>query len=363
LFPEGRVPEGFKDRLIDTMSQKWGQFFSGIFKYENYSRKYKDFYSYERKCQFWENKSAKVYCYKDDLPFNPKGVALFIPSLMNSPSLFHIPVKNFAKEIQKVSFIPVFFDWGEEGHKNNYDFSGYVEEILMPAYMAVHNRFGLPIYLIGHYIGAIAACALSVLLRNEQKKLARPAGSILLAMPWDFGCYPRSERKFLSKIAQIHVEQSLHRQSRCSWLLQILLNGFYPEKIFKDFCWFDKEIKNKEAEYFVQVWDWLNDTRLLSDKFLMQCLGDWFRDNNLVKKKLYVCGQTIDPKLIKHPVLVVNPLNDKIVPYASIRKFVRKLREVVCLFPNIGFLEFFAGEGAQADPVSPCVDWIKKHGG
>jgi hypothetical protein len=360
IFPDGRAPDKLKQEVDELISKRWSKFVLSITKYAEYPRNYVRFCSKERRHNVWEDKTAKAYCLKDFLPFLPKGVMLFISSPMNTSSLFHLPAMTLANEMQNTSMISVFLDWGEEGYKHDYDFSEYVENILMPAYVAVSNRFGLPVYLMGHHMGSIAACSLSVLLKNDDK--AKPAGTVLMSMPWDFRDYTRTEQNALDQILIAYILQKLEKGEQFSFLLQILLNCFYPGKIFKKICNFADETDQDKKELFVQIFDWLCDTRRLSKKFAMQFVLDWFKKNSIINKELYVCGQLLDPRRIMNPVLLINPLQDKVVPYTSSKKFIRQLRDCSLLSPDTGFFGVFVDEKANEMFADGFRSWIIKTG-
>ncbi|MDR1031895.1 MAG: hypothetical protein LBL30_02100 [Holosporales bacterium] len=344
--------------MDDLISDRWNKFVLSITKYAEYPRNYVHFCSEGRRHNIWEDKTAKAYCLRDFLPFLPKGVMLFISSPMNTPSLFHLPAMTLANEMQNTSMISVFLDWGEEGYKNDYDFSEYIENILMPAYAAVSNRFGLPVYLMGHHLGSIAACSLSVLLTNED----RPAGTVLMSMPWDFRDYTHTEQNALDQILIAYILQKLEGEEQFSFLLQILLNCFYPGRMLKKICDFASEPDQDKKELFVQIFDWLCDTRRLPKKLVMQFVLDWFRQNSILKKEFYVCGQLLDPRRIMNSVLLINPLRDRVVPYASSKKFVRQLRDCSLLSPDTGFFGIFTDEKANEMFANGFKSWIMKTG-
>ncbi len=345
----------FNTLVEGCVQERFEKFIHGVVKYQKFNRDYKNFDKEQDRVPFWSSGSASVYGYKTLWPFTPKAIAFFISAPMNNPSIFHLPANNFAKHLLKLSILPIFLDWGKHTHKENYDMTGYIEHILMPAYKTVYEQFKLPIYTFGYCLGGVLTNILSVLLKDSQ---IRPAGSVLMATPWNFRCYQPSEQQLIDRFITKYAKNVSLSIQELNGLLKKLLSSLQAGTVINKFSKFADEENEKKIELFVQVEDWINDLRPLSEKFFSECLMNFFKENRLFNKKLYINNQLIDSDFVNHSVFIITPTKDKIVPFNASDGLVGIDADVTAVRPNVGHVGFMVGSRSEEEFVFPCMSWL-----
>src|SRR5205814_98151 len=138
------------------------------------------------------------------------------------------------------------------------------------------------------------------------------AGPAVLATPWDFHAERAHPARFFGLLADclpllcdnqgalpVEVIQSLF----------FMLDPFSAERKFTRFAALDPN--GDTARAFVALEDWVNDGVPLAAAVARDCARSWYGDNEPARGLWQIGGETVDPKHLRWPALVVVPDRDR----------------------------------------------------
>ena len=253
----------------------------------------------------WRNGSTRLLDYG-----GPGRPVLVVPSLINRYYIVDLlPERSFARFLRAAGLRPLVVDWGEPGDaEQGFGLDDYIAGRLDAAASAALDLAGAPLAIAGYCMGGLLALALA------QRRIGQIAGLALLATPWDF----HAERPEQARVLGTLVETAASGDTLPLWIIQSLflsLDPFLAEGKFIRFAGLDPE--SEAARDFVALEDWLNDGVPLAAGVARQCALAWYRDNQPGRGAWQVAGETIAPRRLDRPALVVVPRRDRIVPPRS----------------------------------------------
>jgi polyhydroxyalkanoate synthase len=281
---------------------------------------------------------------------------LVVPSLINRFYVLDLlPELSFLRHLARRGLRPLVVDWGAPGsQERSFDLTDYIAGRLESAFDAAASLAGTPVGVAGYCMGGLFALAVA-LRRPEQT-----ACLALLATPWDFHAGHASPARVFGLIADclpllcdehgtlpVDVIQSLF----------FLLDPFAAERKFTRFAALDPN--SNEARAFVALEDWVNDGVPLASAVARDCASSWYGANAPARGQWRIGGETVDPKQLRSPALVVVPSRDRIVPPSSAAPLAAALDCATVLRPRLGHVGMMSAARAPATLWSAIADWLQ----
>jgi polyhydroxyalkanoate synthase len=281
---------------------------------------------------------------------------LVVPSLINRFYVLDLlPERSFLRHLAGRGLRPLVVDWGEPGGaERKFDLTDYVAGRLESAFDAALRLAGAPIGVAGYCMGGLFALALALRRPDQTACLA------LLATPWDFHAERAQPTRFLGLIADcvpllcddqgalpVEVVQSLF----------FMLDPFSAERKFTRFATIDPN--GDKARAFVALEDWVNDGVPLAAAVARDCARSWYSDNQPARSLWQIGGQTVDPKQLRSPALVVVPSRDRIVPPSSAEALAAALGGATVLRPPLGHVGMMSAARAPETLWTEISVWLR----
>ncbi len=301
----------------------------------------------------WHEGTTRLLDYGSD-PAGP--VILVVPSLINRFYVLDLlPERSFLRHLAGRGLRPLVVDWGAPGsEERSFDLTDYVVGRLESAFEVASALAGAPIGVAGYCMGGLFALALALRRPGETACLA------LLATPWDFHAEREQLTRFFGVIADylpllcddqgalpVEVIQSLF----------FMLDPFSAERKFTRFATLDPDGDNARA--FVALEDWVNDGVPLAALVARDCARCWYSENQPARGLWQIGGQTVDPKELRSPALVVVPGRDRIVPPSSAEALAAALGGAAVLRPPLGHVGMMSTAGAAVMLWAAIADWLR----
>ncbi|HMD62385.1 MAG TPA: alpha/beta fold hydrolase [Stellaceae bacterium] len=283
-------------------------------------------------------------------------VILVVPSLINRFYVLDLlPKLSFLRHLAGRGLRPLVVDWDAPGREErNFDLTDYIAGRLESAFDAALRLAGMPIGVAGYCMGGLFALALA---------LRRPDGTAcltLLATPWDFHAERAQPARFFSLIGDCLPLLCDERGTVPVEVIQSLffmLDPFTAERKFTRFATLDPD--SDEARDFVALEDWVNDGVPLAAAVARDCARSWYGDNEPARGLWKISGETVDPKLLRRPALVVLPSRDRIVPPSSAAPLAAVLGGATVLRPPLGHVGMMSTARAPAMLWNAIADWLR----
>jgi polyhydroxyalkanoate synthase len=283
-------------------------------------------------------------------------VILVVPSLINRFYVLDLlPERSFLRHLAERGLRPLVVDWGAPGREERkFDLTDYVAGRLESAFDAALRVAGAPIGVAGYCMGGLFALALALRRSDETACLA------LLATPWDFHAARAQPARFFGLIADclpllcddqgalpVDVVQSLF----------FMLDPFSAERKFTRFAALDPN--GDKARSFVALEDWVNDGVPLAAAVARDCARSWYGGNDPARGLWQIGGETVDPKRLRSPSLVVVPSHDRIVPPSSAEPLAVALGAATVLRPPLGHVGMMSAARAPETLWTAIAGWLR----
>jgi polyhydroxyalkanoate synthase len=282
-------------------------------------------------------------------------VILVVPSLVNRFYVLDLlPERSFLRHLAGQGLRPLVVDWGAPGREERkFDLTDYVAGRLESAFDAAFGLAGAPIGVAGYCMGGLFALALALRRPDQTACLA------LLATPWDFHAERAQPAGFFGLIADclpllcddqgtvpVEVIQSLF----------FMLDPFSAERKFTRFAALDPN--GDKARTFVALEDWVNDGVPLAAAVARDCARSWYGGNEPARSQWQIGGETVDPKRLRSPALVVVPSRDRIVPPSSAEALATAFGGATVLRPPLGHVGMMSTARA-AELWTAIANWLR----
>jgi polyhydroxyalkanoate synthase len=184
-------------------------------------------------------------------------------------------------------------------------------------------------------------------------------GLACLATPWDFHA-ERPHQARLIGAALPALEPMLRQSGELPVdVIQALFAGLDPLLVVRKFVKFaGLDPASPSAAQFVALEDWLNDGVPLAAEVARECLGGWYGDNTPARGEWRIAGQSVNPREIQVPALIVVPHADRIVPPPSALGLVAQMPQAAVMRPHSGHIGMVAGGGAMDQLFKPLAEWL-----
>lgn len=298
----------------------------------------------------WREGSARLLDYGSGKGGQP---ALFVPSLINRAYVLDLDEqRSLMRFLAQNGIRPYLLDWGipSEGERS-FGIDAYVSRL-----HAALAQFKQPPHLVGYCMGGNLALAAALTKPELIRSLA------LLATPWDFhadeACKAEALRAALlykswrpgcSLVGELPVD--------LIQTLFALLNPLTPQRKFMALA---DETDEDEVRDFVVLEDWLNDGVPLTLPVADSCIYSWYERNDPARGEWQVLGQTIDPKKLLMPALVIVPENDRIVTPTSALALANALPSRTIINVPLGHIGMIVSHAAPAYSWGPLLAWLRR---
>ncbi len=301
----------------------------------------------------WREGTTRLLDYGGD---TAGPVILVVPSLINR---FHVldllPERSFLRHLAGRGLRPLVVDWGAPGRsERKFDLTGYIAGRLDSAFDAALSLASTPIGVVGYCMGGLFALALAL------RRPDRTACLALLATPWDFHTESGQQARFFGLIADCLPLLCDHLGALPVEVVQSLffmLDPFSAARKFIRFAALDPN--GDKARAFVALEDWVNDGVPLAARVARDCARSWYGDNEPARGLWQIGGETVDPKRLRLPALVVVPTRDRIVPPSSAEPLAAALGSATVLRPPLGHVGMMSAARAPAILWTEITDWLR----
>lgn len=284
---------------------------------------------------------------------------LLVPSLINRSHILDLlPERSMLRHFAAQGYATILLDWGktlDDPGQLSLDLA--LQDRLLPALQHVAERTGQRIHVLGYCMAGTMLAGAAMAAQDLMRSL------IFLAAPWDF----HAGGQGLLRQVQFWAPSAFPMMAEKTYLpvewIQTLFAALDPQITAKKFSKFAAMVQGSEEEkIFVAVEDWLNDGVDLPATLAQQCIGDWFLKNAPAQGTWRWQGQTVDPRRISVPALVVASSQDRLVEYDTAAALQTTIPGADLLDPHCGHIGMIAGRRAVQDVWVPMAAWLKKQG-
>jgi polyhydroxyalkanoate synthase subunit PhaC len=267
---------------------------------------------------------------------------LFVPSLINPPSILDLPERSLLRWLAAEGGVrPLLLDWGWDVEaRSALSVAGHVEEVALPLIAALGERPALVGYCLG---GTMALAA------------AGPGGAAAvaaIAAPWRFSAFPDEARATLGRLWDSAAATS---QALGCLPMEVLQSAFWsldPARTVSKFEAFaDMADGSPEARAFVTLEDWANDGPPLPHAAAKELFEDMF-GADLTGRGAW---RLADPGALPCPFLDIVSTSDRIVPAASATGAGERLELAQ------GHVGMVVGGRAKAALWEPLAGWLSRN--
>ena len=112
---------------------------------------------------------------------------------------------------------------------------------------------------------------------------------------------------------------------------------------------------------FIRMEKWNFDSPAQAGATLSQFIRDMYQENKLVKGEFELCGEKVDLKNIKNPVLCACSDLDHLVPLAHSTPFMDAIGSTDKTFQHYktGHIGMFTSSKSRKDIIPNIIEWLK----
>lgn len=267
---------------------------------------------------------------------------LFVPSLINPPSILDLPERSLLKWLAGQGRVrPLLLDWGWNVEaRSALSVGGHVEQILLPLIATLGERPALVGYCLG---GTMALAAAGP---------GRAPAVAAIAAPWRFSAFPAEARAALGRLWESAAATS---QALGCLPMEVLQSAFWsldPGRTVAKFEAFAGMAEGSaEARAFVTLEDWANDGPPLPHSAARELFEDMFGRDVTGRGQ----WRLADPAALSCPFLDIVSTSDRIVPAASATGAGERLELAQ------GHVGMVVGGRAKAALWEPLAGWLSRN--
>lgn len=267
---------------------------------------------------------------------------LFVPSLINPPSILDLPGRSLLRWLAAQGGIrPLLLDWGwDVAARSHLSVAGHIEAVMLPLIAALGERPALAGYCLGGTMALAAAQASGA-----------PAVAAIAA-PWRFSAFPEESRALLARLWAGAAPTSAALGCLPMEVLQSAFWSLDPGRTVAKFeAYADMEEGGAEARAFVTLEDWANDGPPLPHAAAKELFEDLFGADATGRGE----WRLADPTALPCPVLDIVSTTDRIVPAASAAGAGERLELAQ------GHVGMVVGGRAKTALWEPLAAWLSRH--
>lgn len=308
----------------------------------------------------WTKNKARLYHYIPVVE-KPYSIPILITyALINQPFILDlIPGNSLVEYLLEKGFNVYMIDWGMAGPEDKQlKFDHYVLDYMSKALKKVLKNAGAnKINLLGYCMGGTLTAMFAAL---------QPAGivnnMVLIAAPIDFaqaGLYT----VWLSK-KHANIDLLVDTMGNIpgelidfgNKMLKPMTNFVSPYINLWDKVWDDKFLKSWRP-----LNKWINDGKPFPGEAYRQWIKEFYQENKLTQKQLFLRGKLVDLSRIKCPVLNVSGRRDHIVPISQSKGLEQYIssEKYEYLELEAGHASLVVGKTAARNVWPKVVEWLK----
>lgn len=291
----------------------------------------------------WQDGSTSVLNYtQNDNSSLP--ILFFIPSLINKSYILDLTeetsmVKYFASlgyPVCLVNFSEVLEDETDMG------FAEYLARVEKSLEYICKNQ---AVVTIGYCLGGVFSCALHAGLKKNL------LGQVLIATPWDLSHL--KEAFGLNNPLILHnLKMMFNNCNKLSpAIIQWCFSSLNPGRIWTSFCQFASMQEQEDIDKFLMIQQWVNDGVSLTKKFALQALS-MIENNDLQNSKFFALNT-------KTPSLIINGLEDKIVPPSSCEQLYKNILNHQAIIEPTGHIGLIISKLSREKIWPEITNWLK----
>lgn len=304
----------------------------------------------------WNSGSVQLLHAKANNEAQQKAPTLLIPSFINGSEILDLTKeRSFVRWLVNKGHDCYLLDWGNLTEDEcGSTFSNLVTKRLAPALQFVTEATKQKPSLIGYCLGGNFACALAALNRGKISKL------VLLAAPWDFHHPDNMLKDLLLAQKKTLKDRSREDKALTTEYLQSLFIQTDLKQSAKKYANFGKNDPSSEiAKHFVATEDWVNGGQPIPAKLIQDIVTLFYKDNVTMKNNWALAdGTAINVQDITAPALVMAPIKDNIVPYATSSAIRPFLSNAQLIDINTGHIGMLVGSKAKEISWQPILDFL-----
>ncbi len=306
---------------------------------------------------FWSEGTTRVLDYGRGAGKSADGdiPILLVPSLINRGYILDLTEKrSLARYLAGEGFRPFLVDWGAPGEdEREFGLTDYICRRLEPALDEICQVTGRAPVVVGYCMGGLLTLALAV------RKPEQVAALVLLATPWDFHAGPAGKIRMLKATAPVLLALIDQLGELPVDVMQAMFTSLDPYSTANKFRRFaELDEKSAKVRHFLALEDWLNDGVPLVGPVARECLMDWYVDNAPAKGAWKIGGETVLPRDVQAPSLVVIPQQDHIVPPGSAIFLAEAIPGATAKILAAGHIGMATGGKARTMLYIPLVQWL-----
>jgi len=291
------------------------------------------------------------------LDYAPAGglPLLAVPSLINRYYILDLAKENSLLRHLATQGIRSFaVDWDAPMAERAYTLTDYIARLERAAEAAVKASGGQKLCVLGYCMGGLFAVALASRRPDLVSSLA------LLAVPWKFHGERPEHAKLLGALADPFASAFRALGEVPVDVLQALFASLDPLLAVKKFIRFAELAPDSPAALgFVALEDWLNDGVALALPSALECLREWYGEDQPGCGEWRVGGQPIVPQEVAVPSLVMLPATDRIVPPLSAKALGAALPKATVLTEHLGHIGMVVARDAPKVVWGKLAEWVK----
>ncbi|MBL4802874.1 MAG: alpha/beta fold hydrolase [Emcibacter sp.] len=289
----------------------------------------------------------------DDAP-----VVLAVPSLINPAYILDLAENHsFMRNLSEQGIHPYLLDWTTpQSEELAFGLEDYIIKRLLPVIRELHRHHNKKIHLLGYCMGGNLALAAAQILQPENMI----EGLTLIATPWDFHVdqpahLPALTTNFLAKDIFNSGLSSIPAN-----IMQLFFFSLDPTLSDRKFRKFSTQIPTaSKARNFVAIEDWVNDGSPLSPQVAIDCLRNWYQENQPHNKCWRIADQIIDPSCLDLSGHIITPKTDRIVPPASAKALQKILPNFTHTVASGGHVTMIAGNSSKTTLWHKIASYLK----
>lgn len=317
-------------------------------------------YEYNKRKCIYECNKLKLYHYQPVVK-NPFAIpVLVVFATVNRPEILDLfPEHSFIRGLLDSGMDVYLLDWGyPDKDDTNISFSDYVNDYLHYTIKFMLDSTNQPsVNLLGICQGGLICLCYSALYRYVKNL-------VLISTPVDFSTDDNTVAQLLNKI-DIQELTALSGNVAGSWLTQFFISLRPFELVGKKYLHFiDKLADDIETEKFLRVEKWLNDAPDQAGRAFRELAEMFYRDNKLVKNKLFLQGRKVDLKNVSIPILNVIASKDEIVPPSAshpLKILVKSDDYEEQMYPS-GHIGIYVSSKVGKQMPASIANWLMKRG-
>jgi len=300
----------------------------------------------------WQEGTTRV------LDYAPAGGAplLAVPSLINRYYILDLAKQNsLLRHLAGQGIRSFAVDWDAPLAERAFNLTDYILRLERAAEAAVKASGGRKLCVLGYCMGGLFAVALAARRPDLVSSLA------LLATPWAFHAERPDHAKLLGALADPFASAFRNLGEVPVDVLQALFASLDPLLAVKKFIRFAELAPDSAAALgFVALEDWLNDGVALALPSALECLREWYGEDQPGRGEWRVGGKAIVPQEISVPSLVILPATDRIVPPLSAKALGAALPNASVMTPSLGHIGMVVARDAPKVVWPKLSAWVKE---